>query len=78
MLELCPDTFPKTLDNERESGVLGKFTPWHETNVFKPKYESRLTRILSYNNTTIQPQSIIEEIDVTAAAPWDATNKIDI
>ena len=78
VLELCPDTFPKTLDNERESGVPGKFTPWHETNAFKPKYESRLTGILSYNNTTIQPQSIIEEIDVTAAVPWDATNKIDI
>ena len=27
VLELCPDTFPKTLDNERESGVPGKFTP---------------------------------------------------
>ena len=78
VLELCPDTFRKTLDNERESGVSGKFTPWDETNTFKPKYESRLTRILSYNNTTILPQSIIEEIDVTASAPWDATNKIAI
>ena len=27
VLELFPDTFPKTLDNERESGVPGKFTP---------------------------------------------------
>ena len=53
VLELCPDTFPKTLDNERESGVPGKFTPWHKTNPHKPKYESRLTRILSYTNTTI-------------------------
>ena len=78
VLELCPDTFPKTLDNERESGVPGKFTPWHETNPFKPKYESRLTCILSYTNTTIQPQSIIEEIDIAGAAPWDATNKVDI
>ena len=78
VLELCPDSFRKTLDNEQESGVPGKFTPWHETNAFKPKYESHLTRILSYNNTTIQPQSIIEEIDLTATAPWDATNKIDI
>ena len=34
--------------------------------------------ILSYTNTTIQPQSIIEEIEVAAAVPWDATNKIDI
>ena len=78
VLELCSDTFPKTLDNGRESGVPGKFTPWHGTNPHKPKYESRLTRILSYTNTTIQPQSIIEEIDVAAAAPWDTTNKIDI
>ena len=78
VLELCPDIFPKTLDNEPECGVTGKFTPWHETNPFKPEYESRLTRILSYTNTTLQPQSIIEEIDVAAPAPWDFTKKIDI
>ena len=78
VLELCPDTFPKTLENEREKEVPGKYTPWHEINPFKPKYESRLARILSHTNTILQPQSIIKEIDVTAAAPWDATNNIDV
>ena len=38
----------------------------------------RLTRIVSYTNTFLQPQSIVEEIDVTANAPWDASNNIDI
>ena len=78
VLELCPDTFPKTLDNERENGVPGKYTPWYEINPFKPRYESRLKRILSYTNTILQPQSIVEEIDVTADAPWDTYDKIDI
>ena len=78
VLDLCPDTFPKTLDNERENGVPGKYTPWHKVNPFKPRYKSPLTRILSHTNTNLQPHSIVEEIDVTAAAPWDATNHIDI
>ena len=56
VLELCPVTFPKTLDNERASGVPGKYTPWNEINPFKPRYESRLTQILSYTNTILQPQ----------------------
>ena len=64
--------------SKRENEVLGKYTPWHEINPFKPKYESRLTRILSHTNTILQPQSITEEIDGTATAPWDATNNIDI
>ena len=78
VLELSPDTFPKTLNNERENGVPGIHTPWHEVNPFKHQYESRLTRILSYTNTILQPQSMVEEIDITATAPWDATNNIDI
>ena len=39
VLELCPETFPKTLDNEWENGVPGKYTPWHEVNTFKPRYK---------------------------------------
>ena len=78
VLELCPDTFPKTRDNERESGVPGKFTPWYEIKPSKPRYKSRLTQILSYTNTIHQPQSIIEEIDVTADASSDTSNNIDI
>ena len=69
VLDLCLDTFPKTLDNERENGVPGKYTPWHKVNPFKPRYESPLTHTLSHTNTNLQPQSIVEEIDVTAAAP---------
>ena len=53
VLDLCPDTFPKTLDNERENGVTGKYTPWHKVNPLKPRYESRLTRILSHTNTNL-------------------------
>ena len=78
VLDFCPDTISKTLDDERENGVPGKYTPWHEVNPFTPGYESRLTRILSHTNTNLQPQSIVEEIDITAAAPWDETNHIDI
>ena len=78
VLDLCPDPFPKTLDIEWENGVPGKYTPWHKVNPFKPKYESCLTRILAHTNTSLQPQSIVEEIDVTAAAAWDTTNHIDI
>jgi ribonuclease HI len=78
ILGLCPDTFPKTLDNEREDYPPGNFTHWYERNPFKPKYESRLTRILSLLNNKIQPPSIIETIDVTAAAPWDNTSFLDI
>jgi len=77
LLPLCPDTFPKTLDNEREE-IPGNYTHWHEKEPNKPKYSSRLTRILSKINTTIQPSSIIEEIDVTADSPWDDSNTLDI
>src|ERR1700704_7181214 len=32
LLPLCPNTFPKTTDNEREDPPrLSKFTPWHST-----------------------------------------------
>ena len=78
VLQLCPDTFPKTLDNERETNITTTHTPWYERNPFKPRYESRLTRILSLLNDHIQPPSIIEEIDVTAAAPWDDPSFLDI
>ena len=78
VLTLCPDTFPKTLDNERENGIPPTYTPWHKQNPLKPRYESRLTRILSQLNNIIQPPSIIEQIDVTAAAPWDNTSAINI
>jgi ribonuclease HI len=78
ILELCPDTFPNTLENERENPTSERYTPWHERNPHKPQYQSRLTNILSSINKHIQPQSIIEEIDVTAAAPWDDTSYIDI
>ena len=78
VLQLCPESFPKTLDNERETGITKSHTPWHEQNPYKPKYESRLTRILSLLNPNLQPQSIIEEIDPIAAAPWDDMTYIDI
>ena len=58
--------------------MLGKYTPWPDINPFKPKYKSHLTRILSHTNTILQPQLIIEEIKVRAAAPWDATNRINV
>src|SRR5205085_8107504 len=77
LLPLCPDTFPKTLDNEREE-IPGNYTHWHEKEPNKPKYSSRLTRILSKINTTVQPSSTIEEINVTADSPWDDSNALDI
>jgi len=77
LLPLCPDTFPKTLDNERQPPP-GTFTPWYDQKPTKPHYESRLIRNLSLMNGNIQPQSIIEEIDVSADAPWDDTSFIDI
>src|SRR5205807_3956423 len=77
LLPLCPDTFPKTLDNERQPPP-GTFTPWYDQKPDKPRYESRLIRNLSLMNGNIQPQSIIEEIDVSANATWDDTSFIDI
>jgi hypothetical protein len=76
VLQICPDTFPKTLDNEKEHPT--KFNHWYEQDAFKPKYESRLTKILSHINNIIQPPSIIEDINVIAAAPWDQTSFLDI
>src|SRR5437588_9418436 len=77
LLPMCPDNFPKTLDNEREP-TPGTFTPWHDQETTKPRYESRLVRNLSLMNNYIRPQSVIEEIDVSANAPWDDTSFIDI
>ena len=74
---MCPDNFPKTLDNEREPPP-GTFTPWHDQKPTKPRYESRLIRNLSLMNSNIRPQSVIEQIDVSANAPWDDTSFIDI
>jgi ribonuclease HI len=79
ILELCPDSFPKTLDDDEENLTPRGFTDWYEQNPRKPKYHSRLVRLLSTINKTVQPQSIIEEINVTASPPWDnTTTPIDI
>ena len=36
LLPLCPDTFPKTLDNERQQSS-GKFTSWHDQKPIEPR-----------------------------------------
>ena len=73
----CDETSLKTLDNERQQPP-GKFTSRHDQKPIKPRYESRLVRSLSLINNIVQPQSIIEEIDVSANAPWEDTSFIDI
>ena len=70
LLPLCPNTFPKTLDNERDDPTNKRFTPWHQTNQQKPKYETRLDKTIATTNKYLQPPSIIENIDCTRNAPW--------
>jgi hypothetical protein len=40
ILQLCPNTFPKTLDREREADAPPTLTPWHMQDRWKPHYES--------------------------------------
>src|SRR6266852_379597 len=43
LLPLCPNTFPKTPDNEREDPPRrSKYTPWHFLTDNKRRYETRL------------------------------------
>ena len=69
LLPLWPNTFPKTLDNDRDDPTNKRFTPWHRTNQRKPKYETRLDKTIATTNKYLQPPSIIEEIDCTRNAP---------
>ena len=50
LLPMCHDNFPKTLDKEREPPP-GTFTPWHDQETTKPRYETRLVRNLSLMNS---------------------------
>jgi hypothetical protein len=70
ILQLCPDTFPKTLDREREGDAPPNLTPWHIQHPRKRHYESRLTKILSGINDIIQPQTTVKTIDESATSPW--------
>jgi hypothetical protein len=69
ILQLCPNTFPKRLDREREVDVPPNLTPWHTQYLWKPRYESRLTKVLSTVNEVIQPQTSVETIDNSASSP---------
>ena len=78
LLPLCPNTFPKTLDNEREDPPRqSKFTPWHTPPNNKKVYETRLDLTLATTRQHLQPQSIVETIQSTAHDPWE-TSTIDI
>jgi hypothetical protein len=78
VLQLCPNTFPKTLDREQAEETPANLTPWHMQNPLKPRYESRLTKALSSVNVIIQPQTNVETIDDNAAPPWNTKKVFDI
>jgi ribonuclease HI len=78
LLPLCPNTFPKTPDNEREDPPRrSKFTPWHNTTDTKKQYQTRLDKTLATTSQYLQPQSIVETIQATTHNPWETTT-IDI
>jgi hypothetical protein len=70
ILQLCPDTFPKRLDREREGDAPPNFTPWHAQHSCKPRDQSRLTKILSRVNDIMQPQTAVKTIDHSASSHW--------
>jgi len=72
LLPLCPNTFPKTPDNEREDPPRrSKYTPWHSLTDNKRRYETRLDKTLAATRRHLQPQSIVESIQGTTHNPWD-------
>jgi ribonuclease HI len=74
LLPLCPNTFPKTPDNEREDPSRNsKFTPWHNTTNTKRQYVTRLDKALATTSQHLQPQSIVETIQTTTHNPWETT-----
>jgi hypothetical protein len=70
ILQLCLNTFPKTLDREQEEEPLPNLTPWYTQHPLKRRYESRLTKALSAVIVIIQPQTTIKTISDNAASPW--------
>jgi ribonuclease HI len=78
VLQLCPNTFPKTLDREEGEETSANLTPWHMQNPLKPRYESRLTKALSSVNDIMQPQTTVETINDNVAPPWKTMKALDI
>ena len=78
LLELCPNSFPKTQENDRDDPHPStKLTSWWDTQTTNPRYTTRLDRILASINEYIEPPSLIENIDTTAHPPW-YQNTLDI
>jgi hypothetical protein len=69
-LQLCRNTFPKTLDREREVDEPPNMTPWHTQHPWKPRYQSQLTKVPSTVTDIIQPQTTVETIDDSARSSW--------
>src|SRR3978361_2479789 len=70
LLPLCPNTFPKTLDNEREDPPRqSKHTPCPTPSHNKKQYETRLDKTLAITRLHLQPQSIVKSIQTTTHNP---------
>jgi hypothetical protein len=78
ILQLCPTTFPKTLDMEQEDKEPPNLTRWYTQHPPKPCYESRLTEALSAINLIIQLQTTVETINENSAPPWKTEKVFEI
>jgi hypothetical protein len=76
ILQLCPNTFPKTLDREQQEKVPLNMTPWYMQYPLKPRYESRLTKALSAINVIIQPQTTIEALNDNPVPPLENRDNV--